>query len=322
MRLDLEQWRELASPVYDVQPREPEAHAGVGIDVKTCEELLLTKLSAPAQMLVHEPANSTDTCHDYLLFERFHSGGGHGEAADVGFTIAQPNLHLIDMSQRYVTMQERGRSQGVCIPHGALGYGRGEEPVFSSLEIDSPKGRLLAAAHTELVSAQSHGATKDAALIAQIFVDLVRRLMLGPERQGTAAQDEDLPVALLLRDYILTNLHRADLDADTLASAFGISRATLYRHFESEGGVNRCIRDRRLDRCFFELAGAKAERGKVAAVARRWHFTDATHFNRLFRQRFSLSPSQCLSRGMHPGSRAPSEQLRIAQEWLEQFRQV
>lgn len=320
MQLDLEQWRELASPIFNVQPHEPETDAGVDIDINVSNELFLTKLSAPAQMLIHDPAGHNDICHDYLLFERFHLGGGRGEVGDTGFAIAPHCLHLIDMSQRYVTMQKRSRSHGVCIPHAAPGYAQGEEPAFTSLELNTPKGRLLAAVHSELMAAQTHGTEEDAALIGQTFVELVRRLMLGGEQQEDAVRDEDLPLALLLRDYIAVYLHRPDLDADALTSAFGISRATLYRHFEHDGGVTSCIRNRRLDKCFFELAGAKAERGKVAAVAHRWHFTDATHFNRLFRQRFGMSPSECLSTGVHPGSRAPSDQVRIGQEWLGQFR--
>lgn len=322
MRIDFEQWHELASPFYEVHPREPIETSQVDIEIDELEGLFLAKLASPAEMLVHDPATHKDACHDYLLFERFYEGGGHAEVADVGYDVAPSRLHLIDMSQRYVSVKERCLSRGICIPHAALGYARGEEPVMTSLELDSPKGRLLAAAHTELVATQADGSAEDAALIAQTFVGLVRQLMLGPEPGNAPADDHELPLALLLQDYVATNLHRPDLDVDTLTSMFGISRATLYRHFESEGGVARYIRNRRLDRCFFELAGAKVERGQAAATARRWHFTDATHFNRLFRARFGTSPSACLSTRTHPGAGAPSDQLGIVTNWLDRIRRV
>lgn len=322
MRLDLEQWRELASPIYEVHPREPEPHAGVDIEIGETDGLFLTEVTTPAQMLVHEPKLRTDVCHDYLLFERFYSGGGRAEVGETAFDVAPARLHLIDMSQRYVSMKARSRSRGVCIPHAALGYAPGEEPAFAALDLDSPRGRLLAAAHAELMAAQADAVGEEAALIAKTFVDLVRQLMLGPGQRRDAPGDDDLPLALLLRDYVATHLHRPDLDAGLLASAFGISRATLYRHFDVEGGVARAIRDRRLDRCFFALAGAPAERGRVAAVARRWHFADPTHFNRLFRERFGMAPSECLSTGSHPGSGAPSDQIRVTQHWLDQVRRA
>lgn len=322
MRLDFEQWHELASPIYEVHPREPKENARVDIEIDEFEGLFLAKLASASEMLVHDPATRRDACHDYLLFERFYAGGGRAEVADVGYDVVPSRLHLIDMSQRYVSVKERSLSRGVCIPHAALGYARGEEPVVTSVALDSAKGRLLAAAHAELVAMRADETAPDATLIAQTFVGLVRQLMLGPEPGGAPAEDRDLPLTLLLQDYVATHLHRPGLDVDALASAFGISRATLYRHFEKEGGVARYIRDRRLDRCFHELAGAKVERGQVAATARRWHFTDATHFNRLFRGRFGISPSACLSTGTPVRSVAPSDQMGIVTHWLDRIRRV
>lgn len=320
MRLDLEQWRNLSTPVYEVYPNEPVESAGVELDIGFFDELLFSKIAAPAQMLVHDPATRNEMCHDYLLFERFYKGGGHAEVADIGFDVAPSRLHLIDMSQRYVSKKRRSLSRGICIPHAALGYIPGEEPAIATVDLASPKGRLLAAAHAELVTAQSDTTAEDTALIARAFVGLVRQLMLGSKPREAPVDDRDLPLALLLQDYIATNLHRPDLDVDSMASSFGVSRATLYRHFEKDGGVARHIRNRRLDRCFFELAGAKAQRGQVASVARRWHFSDATNFNRLFRDRFGISPSECLSTGSLPGAGAPSDQARIVEHWLERYR--
>ncbi len=320
MRLDLKQWRELASPIFDVHPREPEADASVDIDINTSNDLLLSKIASPAQLLVHDPAARTDICHDYLLFERFLSGGGHGQVADTGFDIAPSHLHLIDMSQHYQTLQQRSQSRGIFIPHAAIGYVRGEEPVLTSVELNSPQGRLLAAAHAEMLAALERDNEDSATLLVQTFLELVSRLMLSRGIRQSTTQNQDLPLKLLLRDFVSANLHRPDLDMGMLTSAFGVSRATIYRHFDEDGGIVRHIRNRRLDRCFLELAKTKRERGRVAAVARRWHFTDATHFSRLFRERFGMSPSRIFSSRAQPGFTAPSEQIRVLQDWLDRFR--
>lgn len=318
MRFDLEQWRDVASPFYEVYPHEPAENAGVEMDIEDYEGLFLAKIATPSQTLVHDPATRKGVCHDYLLFERFYSGGGHAEVADIGFDVTPSRLHAIDMSQRYVSVKQRSVSRGICIPHAALGYVPGDEAPLKSLVLDSPKGRLLASAHAELVTAHADKTAEDSTLMAQTFVGLVRQLLLG-SGSGEASDENDLPLALLLRDYVATNLHRPDLDSDTLTAVFGISRATLYRHFENEGGVARYIRDLRLDRCLNELAGAKAAHGRVAAVARRWCFTDASHFNRLFRERFGISPSAYLSTGTQPRSKAPSDQSCIIEHWLGQL---
>lgn len=319
MRLDLEQWRELASPIYEVYPDEPDEMAGVNIEIEETEGLFLAKIAAPAQMLVHDPTTHNNACHDYLLFERFYEGGGQAEVGDTGFEVAPSRLHLIDMSQRYVSRKRRSFSRGICIPHALLGYQRGEEPVFSSVEMDSPKGRLLAAAHAELLNTPADKTAGDTALIAQTFVGLVRQLMLGSKPGHAPTGDRELPFALLLQDHITNNLQDPGLNAETLSTTFGVSRATLYRHFEKDGGIARTIRNRRLDRCFFELSRVQPGRGRVAAVARRWHFTDPKHFNRLFHERFGMAPSECLSAIAPSGSGAPSNQIRIVEHWLERF---
>ena len=320
MRLDLDQWRDLASPIFDVHPREPETDASVDIDINISNDLLLSKVASPAQLLVHDPAAQGDICHDYLLFERFLSGGGHGQVADTGFDIAPSHLHLIDMSQHYQTLLQRSQSRGIFIPHAAIGYARGEEPILSSVELNSPQGRLLAAAHAEMLAALERDCEDDATLLVQTFLELLSRLMLGRCTRHNPTQNRDVPLKLLLRDFVNTNLHRPDLDIDMLTSAFGVSRATIYRHFNEDGGIVRYIRNRRLDRCFLELTKTKRERGRVMTIARRWHFTDATHFSRLFRERFGISPSQILAGKTQPVHAAPSEQIRILQDWLDRFR--
>lgn len=319
MRLDLDQWRELAAPIYEVFPREPAERAGVDIEIDETDGLFLAKVATPAQMLVHNPAIGKDRCHDYLLFERFYEGGGQADVADQDFTVHPSRLHLIDMSQRYISLKERSLSRGVCIPHALLGYERGEEPVFTSVDLDTPKGRLLAAAHAELVNTRADRSSQDMALIAQSFVGLVRQLMLGDKGSNGPSADRDLPLTLLLQDYIAANLHDPALDVDRLTIVFNVSRATLYRHFDQDGGVARYIRDRRLDRSFFELAAAEPRHGQISRVLRRWHFASPKSFNRAFHERFGMSPSDCMSTDKQPGFGAPSHQIRIVEQWLSRF---
>ncbi|MEO1656712.1 MAG: helix-turn-helix domain-containing protein [Pseudomonadota bacterium] len=320
MKIDLEQWRELASPFYEVFPKEATEQAGVDIDVQERDHLFLSKVASPRQVLVHNPSTNKQACHDYLLFERFYAGGGKGEVGDTGFTVTPDRMHLIDMSQRYVSDKERSLSHGVCIPHAALGYVPGEQPAFASLALNSAKGRLLAAAHAELLNAGSDPNRNDSETLVQAFIVLIKQLMLGQDTEETRSLGRELPMQLLLRDYIAANLQRPDLSARHLEDGFGLSRATLYRHFAAEGGIARYIRNRRLDRCFFELAGAQPVRGQVAAVARRWHFTDASQFNRLYRQRFGTSPSDTLSPTQKPpATGAPPHQARIVQNWMDKF---
>lgn len=320
MKFELEEWREVARPFYEVLPQEPQTRAGVRLDITASDELLLTSLEAPAQVLIHDPAIQKGVCHDYLLFERFLSGGGWGEVGEVAFTAMPERLHLIDMSRRYVSRKRRSRSRGVLIPHGAVGYIPGQDPAFSSVELASPAGRVLAVAHEVLLSAPEETEQCGGSAIANAFLDLVCRLMLGRTPRGSAAAAEDQTLGLRAREHVAAHLDSRELDARSLSQAFGVSRATVYRQFEIEGGIGRYIRNRRLDRCFFELAGTQPTRGRIKAVARRWHFQDPSHFNRLFRARFGMTPSDCMATQSTPEALPSVDLVRLSRKWLDQIK--
>ena len=318
MQLSLDEWRDLASPIFEIHPKEPEHLAGVDIEIDEIGGLFTSKVNLPHQVLVHNPKIHKSVRHDYLLFERFYSGGGKSEIGGITFETAPARFNLIDMSQRGMSEKVRSQTRGVCIPHELLGFDPSQNPTYTSLALNTPKGRLLASAHAELIAAKDHESTAEANLLARVFVDLVRQLMLGqsPTHDGDAAGNE-LPLSLLLRDYVTTNLHQPDLNADKLASVFNVSRPTVYRHFEEEGGVSRYIRNARLDRCFFELSTTKLQSGRVTAVARRWHFTHAANFSRLFRERFGVSPTASSNRQGSLQRRRFSDQMHIVQNWFQ-----
>ena len=75
-----------------------------------------------------------------------------------------------------------------------------------------------------------------------------------------------------------------------LCRRLGLSRSSLHRLFEQEGGVQAFIRERRLEAARLAL-GDPANREPIYAIAERLGFSDAAHLSRLFRERFGQSPS-------------------------------
>lgn len=320
LNYEFEEWYEVARPFYQVLPQEPKADAGVQLKAKATEELLITQLKSPAQVLVHDPAIQKGVCHEYLLFERFLIGGGWGEVGDVAFKVMPERLHLIDMSKRYVSRKQRSESRGVLIPHAAVGYVPGKDPVYSFVEVSSAAGRILAVAHEVLLSASDEAPDSSRLAITRAFLDLICRLMLGRQPDGAPSTAGEQTLELCAREYIMSHLASHELGVQSLSRAFGVSRATVYRQFADEGGIGRYIRNRRLDRCFFELAGRKPSRGCIKAVSERWNFHDPSHFNRLFKARFGMSPSDCMATTA-PSRALPTVDLtHLGRTWLDQIR--
>jgi AraC-like DNA-binding protein len=82
------------------------------------------------------------------------------------------------------------------------------------------------------------------------------------------------------------------IDIDAVASAGGVSRATLYRAFDGEGGVNTYIQDRRLHHARSALRRRNAASPTVAHISEEFGFASSSHFSRLFRARYGYSPSE------------------------------
>ncbi|WP_174280391.1 helix-turn-helix domain-containing protein [Sphingomonas bacterium] len=84
-------------------------------------------------------------------------------------------------------------------------------------------------------------------------------------------------------------LGSAMLTVANLCRWTGMSRSSLYRLFDADGGVQAYIRDQRLARVAEELRVATA--GRVADIAERWGFCDAAYLARVFREVHGVTPS-------------------------------
>jgi AraC-like DNA-binding protein len=107
-------------------------------------------------------------------------------------------------------------------------------------------------------------------------------------RAGGARAAARAAVFGTLRRYIEANLHEPDLSPESVLLASQLSRPTLYRLFESEGGLATYIRNRRLSQAADELR--RYPNKAVIEIAYGLGFNSASDFNRAFRRAFDMSP--------------------------------
>jgi AraC-like DNA-binding protein len=122
--------------------------------------------------------------------------------------------------------------------------------------------------------------------------------------------------------YIELHLKDADLGTLPICAAMKISRATLYRLFESYGGVANHIKERRLIR-IHGLLTAPDQRRSLALIADDHGFKDASHFSRAFRRHFGYTPSEAPAHqviGASPPSAAGESYGESLAEWLQPLR--
>ncbi|MER7718568.1 AraC family transcriptional regulator [Streptomyces flaveolus] len=132
--------------------------------------------------------------------------------------------------------------------------------------------------------------------IAGSIVDLLEILAVGTGTKrggpGGAQGDERGNMVCRIGQFVNENLQNPGLGPEVIADRLRVSIRYVHKVFEAEGTtLGRWIRERRLQECRREL-GRTGPSVPVSAVARRWGFTNASHFSRAFRALYGLSPSE------------------------------
>ncbi|MCB1499136.1 MAG: helix-turn-helix domain-containing protein [Bauldia sp.] len=317
-RYSLEEWRDLARAFYDVRLKTDRRIFAAEAEFAGAGRLILTKVRFTPLIFSRDPANITDFDRNYLLFERYDSGAGRGVVNETPTKVDERTLHVVDMSQRYATSTTAVHSSGVLIPHEVIGFDPSRDAHYASVSRSKPRARLLETALDALEASLAEGSLQEIGDLADAFVGLVQRLLLRC-REDSELQSAKVTLDLALREHIESRLNESDLSVDQLCHRFGLSRASLYRRFQEDGGVEHYIAGRRLDRCLLELCAAQPVRGQVKTVADRWGFTDPGNFSRRFRERFGVAPTDCLAACAAPTSVTAGKQ-HLVHYWMRKHR--
>lgn len=123
-------------------------------------------------------------------------------------------------------------------------------------------------------------------------------------KSAAAGPGADQVLLLRVQTFIRWHLSDPDLTPAVIARAHQISVRYLHRLFENEDTtVCRWIRELRFEECRRELTSPGPAGAGIGTVARRWGFTSATHFSRVFRSRYGMPPTEWLLRERTRGSR-------------------
>jgi AraC-like DNA-binding protein len=134
-------------------------------------------------------------------------------------------------------------------------------------------------------------AIDDGPLLERTVLDLLV-LAVGASGRAVSLPGDGRARAMLIaaREEIERRLESPSLTITHLCRGLGISRTTLHRLFEAEGGAQAYIRTRRLEAARRLLA----DPGNIEPIyvfAERLGFSDAAHLSRLFRAHYGMTPS-------------------------------
>ncbi|GAA4800721.1 AraC family transcriptional regulator [Streptomyces ziwulingensis] len=210
--------------------------------------------------------------------------------------VRAPQLICLDSTRPYkASMPENFRLVDVTVAHRLVGLTAAEAEPLTARPWTGAEG-LAALLSALLEGLGRHGREVETAvdLLGGSVVGLTAALFA--ERMREVAEDPQIArqaLMLQVQSYVRDRLADPGLGPVAIARAHNVSLRYLQKIFQEHGiSPARWIRDERLARCRTELADPLLDHLPVALVGERAGLYGASHFSRLFRDRYGVTPRE------------------------------
>ncbi|KJC47125.1 AraC family transcriptional regulator [Bradyrhizobium sp. LTSP885] len=294
----LQQLREATTGICNVIPLTAENDFYLSSTMLMSGDALLVDSSTSALEYHRTPAHIARGNLDHYHIALCLAGEMGFSSGRRDVTLRPGDVCLLDMAQpnRTVLTAERGRSRTlVLILQLSLLAPKLAHPDSATavlLPASHHHARLLASQLSALweqvaPSAEALAATIEA--MADIIAGVAGR---AADTEGDVERAEHHLYRAMIKRYIAANLETPSLVADDLCRRFEISRASLYRLFEADGGLARYIQEQRLNRALRLLVSPRSRSNRLIDLALDLQFSSDSSFVRAFRRHFGITPGE------------------------------
>ncbi|MEM1412533.1 MAG: helix-turn-helix transcriptional regulator [Pseudomonadota bacterium] len=285
-------FRRLVGPLFDVWAQGPATEFDAKAFGQSVGPFVFTQVrfNSPARFL-RSAAHCQGEGKDFLVMEIMRRGAQRVVMPQSHLRFHAGNIYLRDWSHEFDAYGTVMRLDSIVIPRDMLRASanlRADNPVLS-WSVAEPDGHMLSQLWSSLLTEFGRASPAQAEALVMAFMKFLDGLLLF---DGGEAPEATLGA---MQQYLNARL-RGKISTKELCDHFNVSRSTLYRLFESVGGVRHYITQTRLERCFTELLVADPDLVKVSDVATSWGFHEASTFTRSFRDRFDTTPSNVLGK--------------------------
>lgn len=206
------------------------------------------------------------------------------------------DFHLLDSSRPYeVSFQQSNRMLVLSIPHPDLARRMPNPESLVAIPMSGRNG-VAGLLSSLLCNFWQQRRTGDETFLSPRFSEAILDLIASAYASINAAVPEGSSIAIArreqIRGYIETHLHEPTLTPGSVAAAVHLSPRRLHQLFEADGEtVGAYILRRRLEECARVMADASQRSRTVTEIAFLHGFNNASHFGRVFRERYQSTPS-------------------------------
>jgi len=280
-------WPSLA-PVYRTIPSEP---FGTVSDRLRLGHLAITYCSITAQRWERDHSLLRSHNPDAMCVAITLAGEARGIMGANDFRTSPGCVQLSDLTQ--TSIHESTASQTIlCVIPRVVAAQRGlDVSNLHGLVLRSGAASMFGQHLRNLREGARDLTVDDGPLLERTVLDLLV-LSVGASGRAVSLPGDGRARAMMIaaREEIERRLESPSLTITNLCRALGISRTTLHRLFEAEGGAQAYIRARRLEAAK-RLLSDPGNMEPIYVFAERLGFSDAAHLSRLFRARYGITPS-------------------------------
>lgn len=284
--LTMPRWVAAQASIADIHVLHPRALTGENYSRTFISDTLAGARSKLGCQLVSHGPRHVERTRAFLAIERVHSGFSSFEFSDGTYVQRPGQIVMTDYMNAFRASHHRTVSETIWVPRRKVGLSDLQPMTSIMIEADSDAGRGLAAIMKDFFDSLSVGRRHE----SRDLETLVRAIIRNDFHPASDRDEWWRGRKKLIRKYIETHLEDPKLAPLQICQLFNMSRATLYRMFELDGGVRRFIQDRRLLSAIWDLAASGTRRGRMSRVAERWGFSSDANFNRAARAAFGMPP--------------------------------
>ncbi len=290
-----DQWRESLAEVLDVSvDKEAQKHFRARVSLAKAGYGLLMKTKADEQMMSRSVRHVRRDAVDHFCIALLRSGINDGNYDGVSSRADASSILFVDDARASRRHYSRFDALRLLIPRSRLSAELRGTNVHGLTVPVAQAGAALLASHIQGLARRIHqldDVQSEAAIeAAMLLLPGALNAALPPADRDDPAFDR--PMISMIKTHIDQNLYGFAPSPAAISRAFGLSRSSLYRLFESEGGVVRYIINRKLD-LGRRLLNRNADEGVfIRTVAHTVGFKSEAHFSRAFKARFGLTPRE------------------------------
>ena len=293
-KLRYDYWRQVSSVIYDTTAWNINGDQGLR---GTASSRLFGSMVVGATTFNDQKCSRdlkiiARTSLELYIVQLVLSGEGQGDYNGADVNLRQGDILIHDLTQKMAGQVSAGARLSIAVARSEIQRRVKRQNLHGLvLRAESPI--------THLLSEYMIGLDKvltDLELDASADAQEALLILLASAINGEGGDIREIPINLPMKqriiDFIDRNIVDPLLNPQLIMNSFRVSRSHLYRIFDTEGGVARFIRDRRLDLAYRLLSSQNSNGLSNKEIIHRSGLSDTIHFAKIFKERFGILPTE------------------------------